>query len=433
MWDAWASYDRTASGVIFKEKHTASNVAAARNEAISYAAYAVLTSRFLKAVGGAESVSQFADVMDTLCYPLDVAATEGDTPAAVGNRIAAAVLAYGLADGSNQANGYAAPDYKPVNAPLVVAKSGTTMVDPNRWQPLQLEKMISQNGIPVVNGVQQAIGPHWGHVKGFALAPAGDGGVPIDPGPPPLLGGDPTSDQAYKDQAVEVIRDSSQLDPANGATIDISPAVRGNNPLGSNGGQGHPTNPETGKPYEPNVVNEGDFARALTEFWADGPKSETPPGHWNVVANDVSDELGPGPQGRRHRSDGRSVAVGRQALSRAQRRDPRRGDRRLGPQGSLRLGPPDLDDPLHGRTRPVERPEPRGVRQGGPAARARPRRADHTPDDRPGWASRRAGRPRGRDRDQGLAGESQGSARPRPVASPGSSRSTGSRTSWRPS
>jgi len=31
----------------------------------------------------------------------------------------------------------------------------------------------------------------------------------------------------------------------------------------------------------------------MTEFWADGPKSETPPGHWNVLANLVSDELAP--------------------------------------------------------------------------------------------------------------------------------------------
>ena len=33
--------------------------------------------------------------MDALCYPLDVTTTEGDSPAALGNRIAAAVLAYG--------------------------------------------------------------------------------------------------------------------------------------------------------------------------------------------------------------------------------------------------------------------------------------------------------------------------------------------------
>jgi hypothetical protein len=28
-----------------------------------------------------------------------------------------------------------------------------------------------------------------------------------------------------------------------------------------------------------------------TEYWADGPKSETPPGHWYKIANDVSDDL----------------------------------------------------------------------------------------------------------------------------------------------
>jgi hypothetical protein len=42
----------------------------------------------------------------------------------------------------------------------------------------------------------------------------------------------------------------------------------------------------------PQVVNLADYMRAATQFWADGPQSETPPGHWNVIANDVSDELG---------------------------------------------------------------------------------------------------------------------------------------------
>jgi hypothetical protein len=211
----------------------------------------------------------------------------------VGNRIAAAVIAYGLADGSNQANAYAAPDYKPVNDPLVVNKSGATLKDPNRWQPLQIEHMISQNGIPVTNGVQQAIGPHWGFVKSFGLPDAGDSGVPIDPGPPPQLGGDAASDQAYKDQAVEVIRDSSRLDPGDAVTIDISPGALGNNSVGSNDGKGHPVDPATGQPYPPDVVLQGDFGRVMAEFWADGPKSETPPGHWNVLANLVSDELAP--------------------------------------------------------------------------------------------------------------------------------------------
>jgi hypothetical protein len=287
MWDAWTAYDTKASGVFVKEKLSAPNVTAARNEAMSYAAYRLLNSRYIKAVGGDESLSEFADVMDSLCYPLDVTTTTGDSPAALGNRIAASISAAGMTDGSNQADGYAAKDYKPVNPPLVVAGTDIEMKDPDRWQPLQIEHMISQNGIPITNGTQQAVGAHWGHVTSFAIPAGGTEGVPIDPGPPPQFG-----TKEYQDQAVEVIRDSSLLDPANTEPIDISPGARGNNPLGTNDGTGHDVNPVTGEPYQADVVKEGDFVRVMVEFWADGPRSETPPGHWNVLANMVGDELG---------------------------------------------------------------------------------------------------------------------------------------------
>src|SRR5205085_8022245 len=36
----------------------------------------------------------------------------------------------------------------------------------------------------------------------------------------------------------------------------------------------------------------GDYTRVLAEFWADGPNSETPPGHWFVILNYVSDYPG---------------------------------------------------------------------------------------------------------------------------------------------
>ncbi|MGZ6267217.1 MAG: DUF6851 domain-containing protein, partial [Candidatus Limnocylindrales bacterium] len=64
MWDAWAAYDPQASGYLVKEKDTAPDVAAARNEAISYAAFRVLTARFVKAVGADKSLSEFDDLMD---------------------------------------------------------------------------------------------------------------------------------------------------------------------------------------------------------------------------------------------------------------------------------------------------------------------------------------------------------------------------------
>ena len=291
MWDAWAAYDPDASGYFIQEKHTADDIEAARSEAISYAAYGVLEHRYQTAVGRTDSLLEFRHLMDDLCYPINVTTTEGASPAALGNRIAAAAIDHGLADGSNEASGYAS-DYEPVNPPLVVAASGPIeMKDPNRWQPLQLEQQISQNGIPIDDAVQQSIGPQWGHVAGFALPAGGRRGLPMDPGAPPYLG-DPRSDRDYKEAAVEVIRYSSELDPAQEVMIDISPGVLGANPLGTNDGHGYPVDPDTGEPYAANLVNRGDFGRALTEFWADGPNSETPPGHWNVLANAVSDSPG---------------------------------------------------------------------------------------------------------------------------------------------
>jgi hypothetical protein len=138
--------------------------------------------------------------------------------------------------------------------------------------------------------VQKSVTPYWGHVAPFALPPSADG-VPIDPGPPPMLD-DPVTDADFKDEMLDVIRRSSELDPTDGVTIDISPASMGDNSLGTNDGEGYDTNPVTGEPYAPDEVLRGDFARALTEFWADGPNSETPPGHWNTVANTVADALG---------------------------------------------------------------------------------------------------------------------------------------------
>ena len=108
----------------------------------------------------------------------------------------------------------------------------------------------------------------------------------------PLLLGDPSSDDAFKQAAVDVIEASSVLGPEDGVTVDISPGNTGDNPLGTNAGDGHDLNPVTGEPYAPNRVVRADFARALAEFWADGPNSETPPGHWNTIANTVSDMPG---------------------------------------------------------------------------------------------------------------------------------------------
>jgi hypothetical protein len=284
MWDAWVAYDTTAVGVFTTERHASLDPERDRAEAISFAAYRVLVKRYAGAIGGATSLAGFDARMAALGYDPLFTSTEGDTPAAVGNRIAAAVLAHGLADGSREATNYDDPSYTPVNEPLIVKQPGTVMVDPNHWQPLALDFSVSQNGIPLPDKVQVSVCPHWGAVVPFAeILPADD------PGPPPRLGG--VGDELYKSNFVEIVRKASLLTPDDGVFIDISPAVKGNNPLGTNDGQGHAVNPVTGRPYAPNVVRRGDWVRVLTEFWADGPNSETPPGHWNVVANAVSDLL----------------------------------------------------------------------------------------------------------------------------------------------
>jgi hypothetical protein len=288
MWDAWAAYDPVAVGVFFTGKATAEDLAAARDEAISYAAYRVLVHRYRDSAGGPESLRAFDQLMADLCYPWAVTAAEQDAPAAVGDRVAATIIEATGDDGSLEAQGYTTRDYAAVNEPMIVQQPGTTMADPNRWQPLALEISYTQNGQLLPIGPQEFIGPHWGEVSTFALPEGSVPGLPIDPGDPPYLH-DPATDAEFKAKAVEVIRYSSTLDPRDGVTVDISPATWGNAPLGTNDRTGYELNPWTGLPYEPLVVPRADFGRVLAEFWADGPASETPPGHWNTIANAVVD------------------------------------------------------------------------------------------------------------------------------------------------
>jgi hypothetical protein len=288
MWDAWAAYDSHADGWLVREKAEADDVEAARDTAISYAAYRLLLHRYSYASGLQETFDELVDTLEGFCYRVDYVEAEGDSPAALGNRIAAAYIRRGREDGANEELRYADPTYKPANPPLVVEEPGTEMRDPNSWQPLALARIVAQNGIPQPGSVQSFIGPHWGHVRGFALPPS-ERGVPIDPGEPPRL-----AERAggFERDALAVIRRSADLDPGDGVSIDIGPGALGGNPLGTNDGHGHEVNPATGKPYAANIVPRGDYARALAEYWADGPRSETPPGHWNSVANEVTDSPG---------------------------------------------------------------------------------------------------------------------------------------------
>ncbi|MFM2164425.1 MAG: hypothetical protein RL325_862 [Planctomycetota bacterium] len=293
MYDAWAAFDANAQGYFFHEKISAADPAAAQVEAVSYAAYRVMRQRFAGSPN-AQLIRGYLDArMMVLGYSIDVTTTEGNSPAAVGNRVAAQLLASQLEDGSRESFNYAPPPGTPgpVNPPLVVGLPGSNIVDPNRWQPLALSFTYGPKGNVIPGSVQSRLAPHWGGVSTFGLTAAdrdmSRGGVYLDAPAPAQLHG--ATDAAYRSGHEDVLMKSSTLTPDDGAFLDISPAVLGNNPLGTNDGNGRRINPATGQPYASNVVKRGDYTRCLAEFWADGPTSATPPGHWNEIANAVMD------------------------------------------------------------------------------------------------------------------------------------------------
>lgn len=310
-YDAWAAYDPVAVGYVYRSKHSATDVAAARREAISYAVWRLQKERHVYSRTAANTLAADDAQMVALGYDTNNVSRDLATPAGVGNSIYDAVSAWFSNDGSRQTNGtpfnplspgtppIAYPDYpvgqggyvffNPVMAttePGINDGFGQTVKDVNRWQRLQVVNAVDQNGFPQ-GPVQGYLGAQWLGVRPFAMTRTDDSKPWIDPGPPPLFG--TATHSEFVSNVVEVIRASSELSSDDDVTVDISPASFGNNTLGKNDGQGRSLNPITGQPYTPNIVKRGDYTRALTEFWADGPSSETPPGHWNSIANNVSD------------------------------------------------------------------------------------------------------------------------------------------------
>ena len=96
--------------------------------------------------------------------------------------------------------------------------------DPNRWQPLRLPS----------GQVQQCTTPHWGTVRPFALT----SGAQLRPAGPARSPSD-----AYRTQAVQLLELSAGLT---------------------------------------------DRHKAIAEYWSDGPATETPPGHWCLLAQGVA-------------------------------------------------------------------------------------------------------------------------------------------------
>ena len=330
MYDAWAVFDESAEPFLlgktvdgfdcpFTGFPMPADMEAARDEAICHAAYRIMRHRFINSPGASVVIPAYDNLMSIKGYSTADLSLDYSTgnAAALGNYIASCIINFGLQDGSNESTSYGNAYYTPVNPPLVTDLDGNPdMVDFNRWQPLTLDVFIDQSGNVIPFNTPKFLGPEWGNVTPFALTPSDmtvysrfgdDYQVYHDPGDPPYLDLENTGgiSEEYKWGFELVSIWGSHNDPADGVMWDISPGSIGN--IQSfpanysdydefydliNGGDpsvGHSVNPVTGMPYEPQMVPRGDYTRVLAEYWADGPDSETPPGHWFTIMNYVND------------------------------------------------------------------------------------------------------------------------------------------------
>ncbi|MFT7033193.1 MAG: hypothetical protein ACJA2S_001696 [Cyclobacteriaceae bacterium] len=331
MYDVWAVFDpvanpyflgREVSGykIEYLGMPTPDDIEAARNEAISYASYRLIKHRF-EFSPDYEETFQLADaLMADLGHDPTMESeqySEG-SPAALGNYLADQIIKFGFQDGSNEIFDYDNLYYLPQNPSMVVSVPGSQdIIDPNRWQPLSFDVFIDQSGNEIPGFAPPFLSPEWGNTIPFAMTDdestdltrdGDDYKVYHDPGPPAYI--DPTDNSSsadYKWGNALVSIWSSHLDATNPTMWDISPASIGNLDIntfpasisalqdfykqldGGDPSTGYTTNPKTNEPYTTQMVPRGDYGRVLAEFWADGPDSETPPGHWFTLINYVND------------------------------------------------------------------------------------------------------------------------------------------------
>ncbi|WP_276166093.1 T9SS type A sorting domain-containing protein [Zobellia alginiliquefaciens] len=331
MYDAWALFDSTAQTVFLGQTYGGyecryngilqpDNADVARQEIMSYALFRLLTHRFSTSPGAFVTLNNIEELFFSFGYDPEFTSTDysSGSYAALGNYLGNEMIAFGRQDGSNEDFEYGNQLYNPTNPPLVLAEyQDITDIDPNHWQPLSFDLFIDQSGNSVPVAIPDFLGPEWGTVVPFALDEADlqvknngfDSHLYFETQDPPQIG-DSRADginDPYKWNFTLVAAWSAHLDPEDDTEIDISPASLGNVDIdtypttfeafqnfynlmeGGDTGQGWDLNPYTDRPYEPQLVKRSDYTRVLAEFWADGPDSETPPGHWFTILNYVSD------------------------------------------------------------------------------------------------------------------------------------------------
>ena len=186
MYDCWSAYDEGPSETYFLGKSwsgfecpfdgvaipdSEEGIDEARNEAISYAVYRLMQHRFGETPDGEITMFNINTKMAQLGYDMDFTSTDytNDGPGALGNYIAAQIIAFGAQDGANEANGYEASCYTPINPNIQPEMPGNpNVIDPNHWQPIELTLFIDQSG-NVSTAIPEFVGPEWGEVTPFAL------------------------------------------------------------------------------------------------------------------------------------------------------------------------------------------------------------------------------------------------------------------------
>ena len=235
MYDAWSAYDATAVGTRLggrlrrpSQERTMSN----RREAISVAAFRALSELFPVDAG------PYRRLLSGLGYSPDEATTDTSRPAGVGNVACEAVMRFRRHDGANQLGDatpgqppYSDPTgYQPVNVAMDVRRfDRASVVAPDRWQPLTYRDATGAVITP------KCAAPQWNSVIPFALTSDSEFRSPVGPARFPS--------PRYAQQAEELLQISARLT---------------------------------------------DEQKVVAEYWADGPRSELPPGHWNLFGQYVS-------------------------------------------------------------------------------------------------------------------------------------------------
>ncbi len=256
MYDAWASFDPIAQptqlGDAF-QRPAQDNTDENKSVAMSYAAFTVLSELF------PTEIQVFEGLMEDLGLDTDVELDllPEDSPILTGLAAGEAVNAFRLADGANQANGYAdTTGYEPVNpSPLEVN-------DITRWTPENLPIDPEDE-----NPEQTFLTPHWGTVTPFGLE---EGGAVRPEAPEPFF----LVDGATLDVEAGTITLADQSVLA--VTRDLVGTV---------------INPGFVAQAERIVSASADLTdeqKLIAEFWEDGGGTSFPPGTWMTFGQFVS-------------------------------------------------------------------------------------------------------------------------------------------------